>query len=311
MIKDLKEGQRGTDIFLLKSKEHKQTTTGKNYADLIFCDKTGKILTKFWDCSTEQFNSLELSKLYTMEYRIDIWKDNLQMTIKNIRLAPSAMQERVIDYVESSPIEPKILYDRIIKIAQEIENKEIQNLVINIYSDYKEKLLYYPAAAKLHHSILGGLLYHVYRMLLNAKSLCAIYTSVNKDILYAGVILHDIEKTNELDSDVLGNAKYSKEGNLLGHIVMGINTIGRYGEKLGVSKEIITTLQHLIAAHHGVLEYGSPKLPAIVEAQMLYLIDLMDARVYDFEKAIENVPKGEFSEKIWSLENTKVYNPNL
>ncbi|WP_333473040.1 HD domain-containing protein [Crassaminicella thermophila] len=138
-----------------------------------------------------------------------------------------------------------------------------------------------------------------------------VYTNINTDLLFAGILLHDIEKLEELDADSLGIAEYSTQGQLLGHINLAINKIGKVGEKLGADKEVIMLLQHMVLSHHYEPEFGSPKKPMIPEGELLHYIDLIDARMYDMEDHLKNIKEGEFTEPIWSLDNRRLYKPFL
>ena len=192
--------------------------------------------------------------------------------------------------------------------ACEIEDDELKILTLSLMDANREKLEYFPAASKNHHAIRGGLLYHVYRMLLSAEALCEIYPIVRKDYIYAGVILHDIAKLFEMDANEMGVAgSYTIEGELLGHIVQGIKLIDEACKELGVSYEKRIALEHMLLSHHYEPEYGSPKRPMFPEAELLHHLDMIDARMYDMEKALRGVEKGQFSDKIYSLDNRRIY----
>ncbi|NLC66470.1 MAG: HD domain-containing protein, partial [Clostridium sp.] len=204
------------------------------------------------------------------------------------------------------------MYDLLISYINRIENKYIKEITHNLVMEKKDEIMYYPAAKSFHHSIEGGLLYHLTTMLRVADSIGSIYDAVNTDLLFAGVILHDLEKINEMDSTELGIVKeYTFEGTLLGHITMGIKNLEKEAEKLGTPDEIRIMLQHMILSHHMEPEYGSPKRPIFLEAEILHHIDTMDARIYDFVNAVENINPGEFSERVWTLDNRNIYKPEF
>ena len=149
-------------------------------------------------------------------------------------------------------------------------------------------------------------------MLKVGSSLVKIYPDVNKELLYAGIILHDIEKINEMDSNVLGIVSdYTTDGKLLGHLIMGIKTIDRITREKNLDLEASLLLQHMILSHHNFPEFGSPKKPMFLEAELLHHIDMIDARVYDFAKIQNELEPGDFSQKVWSLDNRVVYKANL
>ena len=193
-----------------------------------------------------------------------------------------------------------------------MENQDIKRLTEYIVSENKEKLLYYPAAKKNHHSIRSGLLYHILRMLKTGESLADIYEFVNRDLLYAGIILHDMAKIEEMDSNELGIvSEYTMEGQLLGHLIQGIKNISKVSEKLGVSSEVSLLIEHMILSHHYYPEYGSPKKPMIPEGQLLHYIDTIDANMYDMDKALKEVEATEFTGPIWTLDRTRLYKSSL
>lgn len=179
--------------------------------------------------------------------------------------------------------------------------------------DNKDKLVYYPAAKKVHHAIRGGLLYHTYRMFKNAQSIASVYhTYINRELLISGVILHDIGKVRELDSNKLGVVDdYSKEGKLLGHIVEGVIMVHDAAKELQTPEEIELLLKHMIVSHHGLEENGSPKKPMTLEAEILHYLDEMDASVYQFEDTLKGVSKGKFSDKQFFLGNIQLYKNEL
>ena len=204
------------------------------------------------------------------------------------------------------------MFNELHKIVSSFKNDDIRNILLEILSIKKEKLLYYPAAKSNHHSIKGGLLYHILSMIKLGEKICELYSIVNKELLFAGIILHDIEKTEEMNSSELGIVStYTVEGQLLSHLIQGITLVDRVSSKVGASSEIRMLLQHMILSHHYEPEYGSPIKPMIIEAELLHYIDVIDARMYDMKKILDGVDEGNFSERIFSLNNRKVYKPKF
>lgn len=150
-------------------------------------------------------------------------------------------------------------------------------------------------------------MHHTSTMLRTAQALCEIYPQLDGDLLAAGVILHDLCKLEELSADEMGVvSEYTVEGQLLGHLVQGVSALGRAAEKLGTRKELVLMLQHMILSHHDLPEYGSPRRPMFPEAEVLHIIDLLDARMFEMDYALKNTAPGGFTERIWSLER-KLY----
>ncbi len=148
-------------------------------------------------------------------------------------------------------------------------------------------------------------------MLRSAEALSGVYEGLNTDLLYSGIIIHDLAKIGELTSNNLGIAEYSKEGQLLGHIVLGVIELEKAGNELGVSDEIMLLLKHMIVSHHYEAEYGSPKKPMFLEAELLHHLDLIDARIYDYQNATKNIEAGQFSDPVWSLDRRSIYKPDI
>lgn len=310
-IKDLKQGETINGIYILRKKELKEASNRKPYIDLCFSDSTGEVQAKIWEAGEEVYSSLQLNMLYYVNAKVDCFKDSLQLSINKMRIADPEDQKEIDKFVPSAPIPAGTMLNEIYGYAGKISNEEIRKLVLKLLKNKEEKLVYYPAAKSLHHSIRSGLLYHILRMLRLSEKLKEIYGNINLDILYAGVIIHDLAKIGELESNELGISEYSKEGQLLGHIIMGICELEKAGNELGTSPEIILLLKHMIASHHYEPEYGSPKKPMFLEAELLHFIDMIDARVYDFEDNLKDVQEGHFSDPVWSLDKRRLYKPML
>ena len=212
------------------------------------------------------------------------------------------------DFVPSAPKTAEDMFDIIKEYINRINKKDIRDIVTYAVKLRKEKLLYYPAAQANHHSVRSGLLYHTTTMLATADALCKIYTDLDSDWLFAGVILHDLEKTEEMEASDLGLVSdYTKKGLLLGHIVQGPLVIQEAAKAVGASDETTILLQHMLISHHYEPEFGAIKRPMFPEAEMLHYLDMIDARMYDFKKALADVNEGGFSDKQWLLNNSRLY----
>ncbi len=306
-IKELTVGET-TDIFLLiKHAETKVGSTNKKYIDLVLCDHSGEMNAKIWDHSPEAEQMYQSNVLIKARGVVKEWNGQPQLNIDKLRVAVEADGCKIENFVPSAPFESGFMYEEIISFANRIKNADIQTIVLTLLQDNKDKLMYYPAAQKNHHSIRAGWLYHIYTMLRSGEKLCEVYTFLNTDLVFAGVILHDMAKLEEMNANELGIvSEYSIEGQLLGHIIQGINMVDRIGKDIHADKEVILLLQHLILSHHYKGEWGSPKVPMIPEAELLHHLDVIDANMYDFKKAMETTEVGQMSEKIWTLQR-KVY----
>ena len=240
------------------------------------------------------------------------YMNNNQFKVDRIRLAEEDDDVRAEDFVESAPMENTDMLRQILDYLEQIKDKDIYQVVKVALEEKQDEIMYYPAAKSNHHAIRSGLLFHVLTMLKLGENISKVYPQVNTDLLYAGIILHDLEKINEMDASELGIVKeYTVEGNLLGHITMGIKNLEKICDKLGTPDEKKMLLQHMLLSHHYEAEYGSPKKPLFLEAELLHYIDMIDARVYDFTNVTKDLEKGTFSESIFSLDRRRIYKPNL
>ncbi len=298
--------------YLIKSVNIKTSSNNKTYLDLNLADKTGEINAKLWDCSKEDIKLYTDNILIKVRGNVTEWQGKLQLKITKIRPVGNEEGIKIDDFVPTAPLESEKMYSSILEYVDKIKNSDIRNIVIAILEEGKDKLLFYPAAKSNHHALKGGLLYHILTMLRAGEALCNVYTHLNTDLVYGGVILHDMSKLDEMEASEIGIvSEYTKEGQLLGHIIQGIKNIEKIAERLGADKEVALMLQHMVLTHHYEPEFGSPKKPMIPEAELLHYLDIIDARMFDMTKALEGVSSGGFSDRIWVLDNRKIYKADI
>lgn len=312
-VAELRTDDEIQDFFMIKSFLLKKGSNNKQYLDVVLSDQTGEIQGKKWDIAdaeVEGLNGIKDGDLVKVKAVVTEWNSAKQLRILKLRKRQDNDEVEMMDYIKAAPEKATDMYDFIVRQVKAMQDQELEQLCLRLLSDYKEKIMYYPAASKNHHAELSGLLYHLKRMLLLADGICQVYTSLNKDLVFAGVIIHDIEKINEINANELGIASgYSFEGQLLGHLVQGIVKIDRVTEELGIAREKAIMLEHMILSHHYEPEYGSPKKPLFPEAEILHYIDVIDARMYDMEQALRYTEPGDFSERVWTMENRRLYKP--
>jgi len=308
LIKEFKTGDFIENFFLIKEASIKTSSNNKSYLDITLADSSGEINSKLWDCTSEDEALYTENKLVKIRGNITEWQGKPQLKILKIRLATEEDNLNIDDFTMCAPEEPELMYNEVLRYIKRINNNDIRNITMYIINESKDKLLYYPAAKTNHHSMKSGLLYHIVTMLRAADVLSDIYTHLNKNLLFAGVILHDIAKLDEMVANQLGIVTdYSKEGQLLGHIIQGIKKVNQVGERLGADKEVIILLEHMILSHHYEPEFGSPKRPMIPEAELLHYLDIIDSRMFDMSKALEGIECNSFSDRIWVLHNRQIY----
>ena len=296
-------------FLMIKSAEKKVTAKGMTYLDLMLCDKDSEISAKLWDYKEEIQGMFEAGNIVKIRGTVAPYNGVDQLRIEKIRKAVPTDGVNPADFVPSAEFDGEEMFLELTKIAEEIKDSDIKAIVLAIYDDYKEKLLYWPAAFRLHHAIRGGLLYHTLSIVRLAQSVCKIYPSVDADLLIAGAMLHDIAKTDEFIVNESGTASgYSLEGNLVGHLAKGAMIIEKAAEKLNINSDVKLLLQHMVLSHHGEPEFGAAVKPMFLEAELLSELDLMDARIFELAEAIGNAPEGEYTNRMWALDNRKFYN---
>lgn len=303
------------DFFMVKSIAVKLGSNKKQYLDLLLGDCTGEITAKKWDVADAELpslNEIQPGDVVKVKAQVTEWNSMKQLRVMRIRKAVDQDDIAIEDYIKSAPEKPEDMLSYLEEAVSSMNDEQLKTLCTCILTDNREKLMYYPAAVRNHHAERAGLLYHMKRMLMMGEYYCLVYTNLNRDLVITGVIIHDIEKLNELESDTKGVASsYTFEGQLLGHLVQGIKTIDRLAKEIGIDKEKTIMLEHMILSHHYEPEFGSPKKPLFPEAEILHYLDIVDARMYDMEEALLSADPGGFSDKVWTLDNRRVYKPKV
>lgn len=296
----------------VKQMEVKKTAKGVPFLDLILTDKSGEIGAKLWDYKEDLHQCVKPNVIIKIRGTISMFNDAPQLRVDRVRAALDTDCVRIEDFIPSADYSGEAMYDVITEEVGRFENGQLKSLVLAVLERNREKLLYWPAAFKLHHAMRGGLLYHTLSILRLAQSVAEVYPSVDKELLYTGVILHDVAKISEFDVSEAGVVSgYTVEGTLIGHLVRGAMNIEKTGEELGTDKELLTLIEHMILSHHGEPEFGAAVRPMFLEAEILSQLDLMDARIYEITQAVSEIPAGEFTPRQWALENRKLYNHGL
>lgn len=296
---------------LIKSVATRTDVKGSDYLDLVLADSEGECVAKLWNYSRVYHGEFAPNDIVKVRGSVQIWKDNEQFKIDRIRLVQPEDGVDMSLLVPCAPFDPKAMYDELYAIAQGFQNEDLKRLVQYLLRENREQLLLFPAGVKLHHATRGGLLHHTLSVVHLAQSIADRYPWLDRELLLAGATLHDIGKLVELDTGALGLAgAYTAKGQLLGHISIGMSMIAQAAEVTMVPPETAMLLEHMLLAHHGTPEYGSPRLPMIPEAEVLSICDLLDSRLYEMRAALDGVAPGGFSERIWALDNRQLYRSN-
>ncbi len=291
-INELREGEIVGDIYLCKTKQIAKTKAGKSYYSLLLQDKTGSIDAKIWELSNgiEHFDSMDYIKV---EGQVTSFQGNLQLNVRRVRKVKEG-EYYPEDYIPCTDKNVDIMYKEVLVLINKVSDIYLRQLLIKLFGDkeFEKKFKTHSAAKRVHHGFMGGLLEHTLSVAKLCEFYCTQYPILNKDLLITAALCHDIGKMEELSS--FPENDYTDEGQLIGHIIIGtmmieekIREIPKFPTKLA------NELKHCILAHHGELEFGSPKKPALIEALALTFADNTDAKIQTFKEALAEKKDGE------------------
>lgn len=306
LISELIDGEHFKGQLLVGNSSKCVNNSGANYLNLELRDSSGTINGKKWDINGEDEAIFTIGNVVEIEGDVLKYKENLQIKV----LSASSVPMDEVDtarFVKQPPVPKETLIKRFNEYVESIKNEDCRKILDYLIKRLSPNLFEYPAAVSVHHDYASGLLVHTLSMADIATYLCDHYENVNRDILLTGVLLHDMGKTIEFEGPVV--YKYSLTGKLLGHITIMVSEIRRAAEGLKITSEVPLLLEHMVLSHHGYPEFGSAVMPMTQEALMLSLIDNLDSKMVIVQKAIENVNPGEFSQKVFPLDNRVIYKP--
>ena len=304
-VNQLQKDDRIEDVFFVASKTDGTTYKGSTYLRMKLADKTGEIEAVRWDASP-----IEVSKAVEGEYllvkgTINLYKESLQVVVDSLQKWGESVDPA--DFIPCSPFEMETMQNELLAILDTVKSPMLKKLSDSFFKDkeFFQKFSKAPAASRMHHAYISGLLEHTLSVTKNSVALSDLYNQIDRDLLITGAALHDIGKVEEFEW--LSSIKYSDSGNLVGHLVGGAMMSKEAADKIeGFDPMLNLAVQHMILAHHGKLEYGSPKTPKSLEAQMLNFADDMDAKVFMYDQAIKgSLEKGEsgsFTKKHYGLD---------
>lgn len=286
-IEDLKENEHITEHYLCKQKQNLKTRTGKTYLSLKLQDKTGAVDAKVWDM-TNDIQNFEENDVIKVDGIVLTYQNEVQLKINKIRKSREGEYE-AMNYIPCTDKDIETLYAQLTEFIKSIGQPMIRQLIENIFI-HNESIVNtfktHSAAKNMHHSYMGGLLEHTLSVTQICDFMSTRYKYLNRDLLIATAMLHDIGKIYELSR--LPDNDYTDDGQMLGHIVMGTELVTAETAKIpNFPHELQSLIKHSILAHHGEFEYGSPKLPNTMEAFILHCADNMDAKIKTYEEAID------------------------
>ena len=306
-IESFREGMHVSDVYLCKNKQIQLTKNGKEYGNVVLQDKTGTIDAKIWDLNSPGVGDFDTMDYVCIEADVTLFQNSNQLNVRRIRKAGEG------EYIESDylPVSKKDIgkmYEELLGFIKSVKNPYLNRLLSSFFVDdaaFAKAFQFHSAAKTVHHGFIGGLMEHTLSVTRLCDYMAGAYPVIKRDLLITAALLHDVGKTRELSSFPLND--YTDEGQLLGHIVIGAQMIHDLAKEIpGFPVDLENQLVHCILAHHGELEYGSPKKPALVEAVALNLADNTDARM----ETLTEVFAADKGKKEW-LGFNRIFDSNL
>lgn len=288
-IKDFKEGDRIFDIYLCKHRQAAVTKNGKAYENVILQDKTGTIDAKVWEPNNPGIGDYDILDYIEVYGDVNNFQGALQLSVKRIRVCNES-EYNPADYLPVSSKDIGQMYDELLKLIGSIRNTYLKQLLEAFFvkdQQFLEKFRNSSAAKTIHHGFIGGLLEHTLSVVKLCDYYCTSYPILKRDLLLCAAMLHDIGKIKEISP--FPENDYTDDGQLLGHIMMGSFMVQeKAGQIPGFPHSLLAQVQHCILSHHGKMEHGSPKVPAIIEAMALSFADDTDAKLETLKELLEN-----------------------
>ena len=293
-VKDIQAGQQIQDTYMVTQPILRNTTKGDLYIAMFLSDKTGKVNSRMWQATEQIYQALPSEGFVAIRGKSELYQGNMQIVVNDIQVVEPD-QVKLMDYMPRTENNIGEMFEQVKGVMATIENNDLKLLTEAFLNDQElmKQFCIAPAAMMMHHNYLGGLLEHTLNMLNVAQVLFPLYPKIQKDLVLAAILLHDMAKTQELSYKI--GFSYTDRGQLLGHIIQGTQMITQKADDLKadgtpINAEILDSLLHIIISHHGQYDFGSPKLPATPEAFMVNYIDNLDAKMNQTTALIENEP---------------------
>ena len=288
-IDTFREGMHIADVYLCKNKQIALTKNGKEYGNLVMQDKTGTIDAKIWDLGSPGVGEFETMDYVHVEADVTLFQSSFQLNVRRIRRAQEGEYVEA-DYLPVSKKDIKKMYEELLGYIRSVKNPYLQKLLCGYFVEnaaFAKAFQFHSAAKTVHHGFVGGLLEHTLSVTRLCDYYAGYYPMINRDLLLTAAIFHDVGKTRELSR--FPENDYTDDGQLLGHIIIGTEMVGESIRSIpGFPEKLATELKHCILAHHGELEYGSPKKPALLEALALNFADNTDAKMETMIEALRS-----------------------
>ena len=312
-IKELNEGIRIIENYLVTNVTKGTSNSGQLYLTVTFQDNTGQIDGRIWDASDLDVETFKQGTFIKIVADVIEYRGNLQLKVITGETV-NLKDIKIEDYTLTSPVKLSELKAELDRFLNSIADEDLFSITERLISDHYDAYITYPAACRLHHEYTHGLLEHTLTLASLADGIIDYYTKlydgdwlIDRDLVIAGILIHDLGKTMELSGPVL--TTYTLKGKLVGHISILNAELWRVADELGITSEKVTLLSHIVLSHHGKMEYGSPVVPMTKEALLVSMVDDLDAKMKQIEKALSATKEGEFTDRLWAFDHTSFYRP--
>ena len=308
-ICDMAVGDQVEGFYVLKTAQGRTSNNGRPFLAAVVSDRTGSIDAKAWDYAGP-ISAADEGQVLKIRGTVTEFRGALQLNMERLRRTEPRDSVDKSALVATAPVDGEKAWAEVERLVESIADPDYRSVCRRLLEEKGEALRTIPAAKSVHHSFLGGLLMHTWTMLRAADFLAGLYPeTVDRSLLLAGTLLHDLSKAEEFSFSPLGLVtEYSLKGQLLGHLVMGAQEAARAAEELAIPEEKAVLLQHMILSHHGQPEFGAAVVPMCAESELLSLIDTMDSRMEIYRETLAETPEGNFSKRIFALEK-RIYHP--
>ncbi len=311
LLYDVKEGEEFGIYVLIKAADVRTARNGKPFIAFRFQDRSGSMDGMYWSATDDEITTFQVGKVAFLKGTRDNYQGTPQVKIKALRIAEEGEPNDPTLYVERIDLKIEDIKEEINEALFLIHEPNIARLVRKLITKYEDKFYSYPAAKRHHHAMAGGLAYHTLTMLRMAKAMLEIHPHLNASLLIGGIIIHDIGKTIELSGPI--STEYTFEGKMLGHIVIVDEMIDQACQEINIDRhlEAVVLLKHVVLAHHGKLEFGTPITPKVLAAEVLHMIDNLDATINMISSALDKTELGKETAQIYPLERRAFYKPSF
>lgn len=308
-VDQLQDGESLQEVFLLQDKQLRANRNADLYLLAQLSDKTGHLSALMWNVNEESLSHINAGDYVRVRGKVQRFQGNLQLIITLIEQVPTDQVEEAEFRIDNSETIQEYFAEltRFIGSIEQQSLRQLMELMLN-QEPIRQGLMSTPAGVKAHHAYPGGLLEHICTLMKSADAISGVYgPALSRDLLLAGVFLHDIGKLRELNAE--GAFSYTDEGQLVGHLVIGVEMLNEavteYNRlyEADVPAEILLRLKHMIVSHHGSVEYGSPKLPMTIEGMVLHYLDNIDAKLNEFDALIQGDPNSDSS---WTIFHSRL-----